>query len=38
MALLRFGDRMIRQIMYGEETIPLKPDALEQHLARRGAR
>ena len=24
MALLRFGDRMIRQIMYGEETIALK--------------
>jgi Fe-S-cluster containining protein len=38
MALLRFGDRMIRQIMYGEETIALKPDALEQHLARRGDR
>ncbi|HYQ70569.1 MAG TPA: YkgJ family cysteine cluster protein, partial [Gammaproteobacteria bacterium] len=38
MALLRFGDRMIRQIMYGEETIALKHDALEQHLARRGAR
>jgi len=38
MALLRFGDRMIRQIMYGEETIALKADALEQHLARRGDR
>ena len=38
MALLRFGDRMIRQIMYGEETIALKPDALQQHLARRGDR
>jgi len=38
MALLRFGDRMIRQIMYGEETIALKSDALEQHLARRGDR
>ncbi|MEE8569212.1 MAG: hypothetical protein V3S81_11425, partial [Anaerolineales bacterium] len=38
MALLRFGDRMIRQIMYGEETIPLKGDALEQHLSRRGDR
>jgi Fe-S-cluster containining protein len=38
MALLRFGDRMIRQIMYGEETIALKHDALEQHLARRGDR
>jgi hypothetical protein len=38
MALLRFGDRMIRQIMYGEESIPLKSDALDQHLARRGDR
>jgi len=38
MALLRFGDRMIRQIMYGEETIALKGDALQQHLARRGER
>jgi len=38
MALLRFGDRMIRQIMYGEETIALKADALEKHLARRGGR
>jgi hypothetical protein len=38
MALMRFGDRMIRQIMYGEESIPLKGDALEQHLARRGDR
>jgi Fe-S-cluster containining protein len=38
MALMRFGDRMIRQIMYGEETIPLKHDALEQHLTRRGDR
>ena len=36
LALLRFGDRMIRQIMYAEETIPLKPDAMETHLARRG--
>jgi hypothetical protein len=36
MVLLHFGDRMIRQIMYGEETIALKGDALEQHLARRG--
>ena len=38
MALLRFGDKMIRQIMYGEESIALKGDALEQHLARRGDR
>jgi len=38
MALLRFGDRMIRQIMYGEETIALKGDALDKHLERRGDR
>ena len=38
MALLRFGDRMIRQIMYGEETIALRSDALDQHLIRRGDR
>ena len=38
MALLRFGDRMIRQIMYGEETIALKGDALDRHLERRGDR
>jgi len=38
LALSRFGDRMIRQIMYAEETIPLKSDALEQHLGRRGDR
>ena len=38
MALLRFGDAMIRQIMYGEETIALKGDALGKHLARRGDR
>jgi len=29
---------MIRQIMYGEETISLRGDALEQHLSRRGDR
>jgi len=36
LALLRFGDRMIRQIMYAEKTIPMKADALETHLERRG--
>ena len=36
LALLEFGDRMIRQIMFGEESIPRKKDALEVHLARRG--
>jgi Fe-S-cluster containining protein len=35
-ALMQFGDKMIRQIMYGEESIPLKKDALETHLERRG--
>ncbi len=38
LALLEFGDRLIRQIMYGEESVPLKGDAREQHLARRGDR
>ena len=38
LALLRFGDRMIRQIMFGEETVARRPDALERHLLRRGAR
>ena len=35
-ALMEFGDRMVRQIMYAENTIPLKKDALETHLERRG--
>ncbi len=35
-ALMQFGDRMVRQIMYAEETIPMKQDALDTHLARRG--
>jgi Fe-S-cluster containining protein len=35
-ALMEFGDRMIRQIMYAENTIPMKQDAMEVHLARRG--
>lgn len=35
-ALMEFGDRMIRQIMYAENTIPMKQDALDTHLARRG--
>jgi len=34
--LMKFGDRMIRQIMYAEETIPMKKDAMETHLANRG--
>jgi len=35
LALLKFGDRMIRQIMFGEESIPRKADALEKHIERR---
>jgi Fe-S-cluster containining protein len=35
-ALMEFGDRMIRQVMYAEETIPLKKDAMDTHLANRG--
>jgi hypothetical protein len=34
-ALMEFGDRMIRQIMYAENTIPMKEDALETHQERR---
>jgi len=33
--LMRFGDRMIRQIMFGEETIAKKADAYEQLAGRR---
>ncbi len=33
--LMRFGDRMIRQIMFGEETIAKKGDALDQLVSRR---
>ena len=36
LALMEFGDRMIRQVMYAENTIAMKEDALEAHLARRG--
>lgn len=36
LALMEFGDRMIRQIMYGENTIPMKADAMDVHLSRRG--
>jgi Fe-S-cluster containining protein len=33
--LMRFGDRMIRQIMFGEETITKKDDAYDQLMSRR---
>jgi hypothetical protein len=35
LALLKFGDRLIRQVMFGEETIPRKADAYEQLVSRR---
>ena len=34
-ALLDFGVRMIKQIMFGEESITRKADAYDQHIARR---
>ncbi len=35
LALLKFGDQLIRQVMFGEESIPRKADAYEQLVARR---
>ncbi|MDT8387253.1 MAG: YkgJ family cysteine cluster protein [Thiogranum sp.] len=35
LALLKFGEQMIRQVMFGEETIPRKADAYEQLVTRR---
>lgn len=34
-ALMRFGDRMVRQIMFGEETIDKKADAYDKLVERR---
>lgn len=35
LALLKFSDRLIRQIMFGEETIPRRSDAVENRAKRR---
>ncbi|WP_455234316.1 YkgJ family cysteine cluster protein [Thiogranum longum] len=35
LALLNFAHRMILQIMFGEESIPRKADALDKHIERR---
>jgi hypothetical protein len=35
LALLKFGDRFIRQVMFGEETIARKADAYDQLVNRR---
>ena len=36
-ALVKFGFRMLKQVLFGEATIPLKPDALEKRIAGRRA-
>ncbi len=35
--LMTFGLRIPKQLLFGEATIPLKPDALEKRIARRWA-
>jgi Fe-S-cluster containining protein len=35
--LMKFGFRLLKQVLFGEATIPLKPDALEKRIARRRA-
>lgn len=35
LALLKFGERMILQIMFGEETIPRRQDAMEKRIEER---
>ncbi len=35
LALLKFGERMILQIMFGEESIPRRADALDRQVVRR---
>ena len=31
--LMKFGFRILKQVLFGEATIPLKPDALEKRIA-----
>ena len=33
--LMKFGFRILKQVLFGEATIPLKPDALEKRIAAR---
>jgi hypothetical protein len=35
MALMKFSDRFIRQVMFGEESIDTHDDAMEKHIQRR---
>jgi len=34
-ALMKFSDRFIRQVMFGEESIAVHDDAVEKHVQRR---
>lgn len=34
-ALMKFGFRILKQVLFGEATIPLKPDTLEKRMAAR---
>jgi Fe-S-cluster containining protein len=36
--LLRFGFRLLKQVLFGEKTIELKPDAAQKRIARYGER
>ncbi len=38
MALMEFAFRLMRQVMFNEMTIPIKPDALDKRLARKQER
>jgi hypothetical protein len=33
--LMKLGFRILKQVLFGEATIPLKPDALEKRISRR---
>lgn len=35
--LMKFGFRMLKQVLFGDATIPLRPDALEKRIARCAA-
>lgn len=33
---MKFGFRYLEQVLFGEKTIPEKPDAIEKRMKRRG--
>ncbi len=37
-ALMQFGFRLLRQVMFNEMTIPIRPDALDKRIARKRER